>query len=324
MDRKYLEFEKPLEDIARQIETLTHRKRNALEDTSPEIVQLRQRLAEKTTEIFANLTPWQKVQLARHLNRPHTLDYVERIFGDFLELHGDRIWADDPAIVAGIASFRGSPVAVVGQQKGRETRENVARKFAMAHPEGYRKAVRIMRLAEKLSLPVITLIDTPGAHPDLEAEERGQALAIAGNLQEMALLQTPVLSVIIGEGGSGGALGIAVGDRVLMQENAVYSVISPEGCASILWKSQQAVEDAARALKLTAQELQALGIIDDIVPEPAGGAHADWDKAAELLGAAIEKHLADLRQVAPPDIRGLRYEKYRKMGVFVEKEPVEP
>jgi len=320
MGRRYLDFEKPLEEIARRMEQLAAKKKASQEDTAPELVRLEAELAAKTKEIYARLSPWQKVQVARHPDRPHTLDYVERLFTDFVELHGDRVCADDPAVVAGLASFRGTPVAVIGHQKGRDTKENVARKFGMAHPEGYRKALRVMRLAEKLSFPVVTLIDTPGAHPDLEAEERGQALAIATNLREMAVLRTPIVAVIIGEGGSGGALGIAVGDRVLMQEHAIYSVISPEGCASILWRDKGEAEKAAEALKLTAQELLALGVIDGIVPEPPGGAHSDWDAAAESLGGAVADALAEVARTPAPDLPEARQEKYRRMGVFLELE----
>lgn len=320
MEQKYLEFEKPLQAIERSIEHLKARKKNALADTAKEAARLQQELAEKTRTIFAGLTPWQKVQLARHPNRPHALDYIGMLFEGFIELHGDRVHGDDPAIVAGIAQFEGMPVAVVGQQKGRDVKENLERKFGMAHPEGYRKALRVMKLAEKLAIPTVSLVDTSGANCDIEAEERGQAYFIADNLLEMARLRSPILAIVIGEGGSGGALGIAVGDRVLMQEYAIYSVISPEGCASILWKNQQAVEDAAKALKLTAAELHGLGLIDEVVAEPAGGAHRDWKTAAANLSQAVNRHLRELKTVNVATLPDLRYQKYRKMGAFLEKE----
>ncbi len=318
MERKYLPFEKPLEAMEKELAQLQARKQETFADNQAEIVRLQQKLSETTRQIFSSLTPWQKVQLARHPNRPHALDYINAIFEEFIELHGDRVGADDPAIIAGLAKFEGTSLVVIGQQKGRDTKENLTRKFGMAHPEGYRKARRLMALGEQLHLPVITLIDTPGANPDMAAEERGQALAIASNLQHMAGLRTPILVVVIGEGGSGGALGIGLGDRVLMQEYAIYSVISPEGCASILWKNQQAVEDAARALKLTAPELLQLGIIDEVVPEPPGGAHRDPAKAAEVLAKAMRKHLTELKTISLEELVELRYQKYRKMGVFRE------
>ncbi len=318
MERKYLPFEKPLEEIEKQLNQLQARKQQSLQDDQAEIIRLQQKLAETTRQIFSNLTPWQKVQIARHPNRPHTLDYIRKIFEEFIELHGDRVCGDDPAMVTGLAKLEGTSVVVIGQQKGADTKENLERKFGMAHPEGYRKARRMMVLAERLHLPVISLIDTPGAHPDMAAEERGQALAIAENLEKMAGLKTPILVAIIGEGGSGGALGIGVGDRVLMQEYAIYSVISPEGCASILWKNQQATEEAARALKLTATELLELGIIDEVVPEPPGGAHRDPAKAAEILAKVLRRHLTDLKTFSLDELVALRYQKYRKMGVFRE------
>lgn len=320
MEIKYLNFEKPLETIQKQIESLKNQKRIQLVDNQAKIVQLQQKLSEQTKEIFSSLTAWQKVQLARHPDRPHSLDYIEKLFEEFLELHGDGIFGDDPAVVAGLGKFEGISVAIIGQQKGRETKDNLRRNFGMAHPEGYRKALRVMKMAEKFGFPVITLVDTPGAHPDLSAEERGQALAIAVNLREMACLKAPILTLIIGEGGSGGALGIAVGDRVLMQEYAIYSVISPEGCASILWKTQSAVEEAARSLKLTSGELREMGLIDEVVPEPLGGAHRDWNKALETTREAVRKHLTELKTIKINELVDLRYQKYRKMGVFLEKE----
>ncbi len=319
MERKYLDFEKPLESLDKKLEEASRRKKR-IADAGENNAGIRQQLAEKTREIFANLSDWQIVQLARHPNRPHTLDYIENVFDDFVELHGDRCGADDPAMVAGIGRFHGIPMAIVGQQKGRDTKENLFRKFGMSHPAGYRKAIRVMKLAEKLHMPVITLIDTPGANPDIHAEENGQALVIAENLYEMSMLQTPVISIIIGEGGSGGALGIGVGDRVLMQEYSIYSVISPEGCASILWKSQAAVAEAAKALKLTAMALLDLGIIDGIIPEPPGGAHRDWNKSFQLFADAVDRNIRELKTINTDVLVELRYQKYRKMGAWKEEE----
>ncbi|RKY31460.1 MAG: acetyl-CoA carboxylase carboxyl transferase subunit alpha [Candidatus Omnitrophota bacterium] len=318
MEKFYLPFEKPLERIEKEIENLKANRNK--KDVNARLVQLQQEWVKKTQEIFSNLTAWEKVQLARHPNRPHTLDYIDRLLEDFIELHGDRIYGDDPAIIAGIGKFEGITVAVVGHQKGRNTKENIERKFGMAHPEGYRKALKVMKLAEKFTFPVITFIDTPGASPDIEAETRGQALWIATNLKEMSLLRAPILAIVIGEGGSGGALGIGVGDRILMQEYSIYSVISPEGCASILWKNQKAVKEAAEALKLTAKDLYELGIIDEIIPEPLGGAHRDWEKAMDIMKEYINKHLTELKTINIDQLLSLRYQKYRKIGVFIERE----
>ncbi len=320
MEKKYLNFEKPLEAIDRKIEESTASKKGGLVNGENGTVVFKQQLAEKTKEIFSSLTDWQIVQLSRHPNRPHMLDYVESIFEDFVELHGDRCSEDDHAVVTGIGKFRGIPVAIVGQQKGRDIKDNLFRKFGMAHPAGYKKAIRIMHLAEKLHMPVISFIDTPGANPDIQAEENGQALVIAENLLEMALLKTPILCVIIGEGGSGGALGIGVGDRILMQEYSIYSVISPEGCASILWKSQSATEEAAKSLRLTARALLELKIIDGIIPEPPGGAHRDWSRSFELTAEAVDKNLRELKTINVEELVELRYQKYRKTGVCLEKE----
>ncbi len=319
MERKYLSFEKPLEELDKKLAVVSNRKQG-ISNTNSNKVSLKQQLTERTKEIFSNLTDWQIVQLARHPNRPHALDYIENVFDEFVELHGDRCSGDDPSIVAGIGKFRGIPVAVIGHQKGRDVKENLLRKFGMAHPAGYRKSLRIMRLAEKLHHPVISLIDTPGANPDIQAEENGQALVIAENLFEMSMLKTPILCIVIGEGGSGGALGIGVGDRILMQEYAIYSVISPEGCASILWKDQTAVEEAARALKLTAKALFDMGIIDGIVPEPLGGAHRDWNNAFHLLAESIDKNIKELKTINIDELVELRYQKYRKIGVWTGQE----
>jgi acetyl-CoA carboxylase carboxyl transferase subunit alpha len=320
MVTKYLPFEKPIEEIEKKIEGIEKRRKYDNIEKNSEILQLKQLLLKKRKEIYSNLTPWQIVQIARHPNRPHTLDYVNNIFDEYIELHGDRVCKDDPSIVAGFGKFMGMTVAFVGHQKGRDTEENIKRKFGMAHPEGYRKAIRVMKLAEKFIFPIITFIDTPGAHPDIEAEERGQALVIATSIYEMALLKTPILCIIIGEGGSGGALGIGVGDRILMLEFSIYSVISPEGCASILWKDQSSVEDAAKALKLTSKDLFELKLIDEIIPEPVGGAHSDWRKTFELTKISIEKNLKELKTIKVDELVELRYKKYREMGFFKEGE----
>jgi len=317
MDRKYLDFEKPLEEIEKQIQHLQEIKKKKNIDNQLQITQLQQLFREKTKQIYSNLDAWQKVQVARHPQRPHTLDYINGLMENFYELHGDRICGDDPAIIAGIGKFRGLPIVVVGHQKGKDTEGNIKRNFGMAHPEGYRKALRVMKLAEKFSFPVVTLVDTPGAHPHIQAEERNQALAIANNIYEMSCLQTPILVIIIGEGGSGGALGIGVGDKIVMLEFAIYSVISPEGCASILWKDQQAVKEASESLKLTAPELLKLGLIDEIINEPAGGAHAQPQEMIKILGDYIEKQLAQLSSTGLDVLMEQRYQKYRNIGVFI-------
>src|SRR5690242_1311002 len=310
-----LDFERPLLEIEKQIEEL---KRNGGEqgaDTGP----LERQLAELRAEIYRNLTPMQRVQVARHPRRPYTLDYLRTIFSDFVELHGDRLFRDDPAIVGGWARLDGATVMVIGHQKGRDTKENLKRNFGMAHPDGYRKALRLMKLAEKFGAPVVTLVDTPGAYPGLGAEERGQAEAIARNLIEMASLRTPTITAVIGEGGSGGALAIGLADRVIMLENSVYAVISPEGCAAILWKDASQRERAAEALKLTAEDLLKLGVIDEIVPEPAGGAHSDPDAAGEALGEALRRQLRVLRKVRVEKLLKRREEKYLSLGALTEK-----
>lgn len=281
-----------------------------------EINELQQKLTKVSHEIYSNLTPWQKTLVARHPQRPYTLDFTSLLFEEWSEVHGDRKFADDPAIVAGFARFRGQPCCVVGHQKGRNTKEKVIRNFGQPRPEGFRKALRVMKLAEKFHLPVFTFIDTQGAYPGLGAEERGQAEAIAVNLREMAALTVPVIVSVIGEGGSGGALALGVGDRVFMLEHAVYSVISPEGCAAILWKNAAAAPEAASAMRITAQDLKKLGVIDEIVPEPEGGAHSDPVKAAELLAPFLERALKDLQKLKPPQLLEERYKKFRKMGVF--------
>lgn len=308
------QFEEPILRIRRQIEELS-----AL-DAEParevEIAELQQKLTKVSHEIYSNLTPWQKTLVARHALRPYTLDLIDFLFEEWTEVHGDRKFADDPAIVAGFARFRGQACCVIGHQKGRNTKEKIIRNFGQPRPEGFRKALRVMKLAEKFKLPIFTFIDTQGAYPGLGAEERGQAEAIAVNLREMAALQVPVIVSVIGEGGSGGALALGVGDRVLMLEHAVYSVISPEGCAAILWKNAGAAAEAAAAMKITAVDLKKFGIIDDIVPEPEGGAHSDPAKAAELLAPYLERALKELQKLKPAAIPEERYKKFRKMGYF--------
>jgi len=280
---------------------------------------LEEQLATLRVEIYRNLTPMQRVQVARHPRRPYPLDYVNTVFTDFVELHGDRLYRDDPAIIGGWARLDGISVMIIGHQKGRDTKDNLYRNFGMAHPEGYRKAMRLMRLAAKFGAPVITLVDTPGAYPGLGAEERGQAEAIARSLIEMASLPTPIVTAVIGEGGSGGALAVGLADRVLMLENSVYSVISPEGCAAILWKDASQRERAAEALKITAQDLLRLGVIDEIIPEPPGGAHSDPEAAAAALGDGLQRHVGQLRKLKVDKLLKRREEKYLSMGALTEK-----
>jgi acetyl-CoA carboxylase carboxyl transferase subunit alpha len=308
------QFEEPILRLRRQIEELS-----ALEAEparQAEIADLEAKLTKVSTDIYANLTPWQKTLVARHPQRPYTLDYIALMFEEWMEIHGDRKYGDDAAIVAGFARFRGTACCVIGHQKGRNTKEKVVRNFGQPRPEGFRKALRVMKLAEKFKLPIFCFVDTQGAYPGLGAEERGQAEAIAVNLREMAALEVPVIVVVIGEGGSGGALALGVGDRVLMLEHSVYSVISPEGCAAILWKSSAAAPDAAAAMKITAQDLKKFGIIDEIVSEPPGGAHSDANRAAELLAPALERALKDVQKTKGPLLPEERYKKFRKMGVF--------
>jgi acetyl-CoA carboxylase carboxyl transferase subunit alpha len=311
-----LDFEQPLLQLETRLAEL--QARDDPRATRDEIARVQERLSRLQHRTYANLTAWQRTQLARHPKRPHTLDYVRLLLDDFCELHGDRLFGDDPAIVGGVARFEGQPVVIVGHQKGRDTRENITRNFGMPHPEGYRKALRLMKLAEKFRRPLLTFIDTPGAYPGVGAEERGQAEAIARNLREMAGLRIPVVAVIIGEGGSGGALAIGVGNRVLMLEYAVYSVISPEGCAAILWSDRAKAPDAAELMRTTAPDLLRLGAIDAIVSEPLGGAHRDWDAAADLLRQALREHLAALRGRPADELVSERYERFRRIGAFEE------
>lgn len=313
-----LPFERPVVELEKRIQELKATTQEGI-DLTGEIRSAEKKLEKALKEIFDNLSPWQRVQVARHPLRPYTLDYVRYLMEDFVELHGDRYFSDDRAIVCGFARWEGKiKIAVIGHQKGRDTKENLLRSFGSAHPEGYRKAIRIMKLAEKASLPVLCFIDTPGAYPGIGAEERGQAEAIAVNLMEMAELAVPIIVVVIGEGGSGGALGIGVGDRIYVLENAYYSVISPEGCAAILWKENSKTPDAAQALKLTARDLSEMEIIDGIIAEPLGGAHRDFEQTAENVRKVVNMALEELSQFSKKELLEKRYEKFRKMGVFRE------
>ena len=317
-----LDFERPLLELERQIEEMKRVAAETAVDVAKELAPLEKKLAELRAEIYKNLTPMQRVQVARHPKRPYTLDYLSTVFTDFVELHGDRLFRDDPAMVAGWARLDGVSVMVIGHQKGRDTKENLRRNFGMAHPEGYRKALRLMHLAEQFRAPVITLVDTPGAYPGLGAEERGQAEAIARNLVEMATLRTPILTAVIGEGGSGGALAIGVGDQVLMLENAIYSVISPEGCAAILWKDSSQAARAAEELRLTAQDLQQEGIVDQVIAEPKGGAQNSYDEAAGFLDSVLVRRLAESVTNNVPDRLARRYRKLRQLGKWGTSESV--
>ena len=307
-----LEFEEPVGVLLKEIEAL------GMMPTTPErdrsIESLQRRADEIRAEIFRTLTPWQRVLVARHPNRPNTLDYVERLFTSVDELHGDRRFADDPAIVTGVAEYKGQPIAFLGHQKGRDTKQKIFRNFGYARPEGYRKALRVMQMAQKFSRPLIVFIDTPAAYPGMESEERGVAEAIAVNLREMMMIEVPIIVIVCGEGGSGGALGIAIGDRVMMQEFSVYSVIPPEGCAAILWRDPAKKVEAATALKITAPDMVALGLVDAIIPEPLGGAHNDYESAAALVDQALSAALADVSALAVQERLDLRYAKFRRMG----------
>lgn len=315
MPDQFLEFEEPIAVLQKEIEALGLLPRTPERERS--IESLRARAQSIRAEVYANLTPWQRVLVARHPNRPNTLDYVNLLFTDWLEMHGDRRFADDHAIVSGIANYKGQPVCVVGHQKGSaDTKQKIYRNFGYSRPEGYRKALRVMKVAEKFKRPIVVFVDTPAAYPGIESEERGVAEAIAFNLREMAVLQTPIVIIVSGEGGSGGALGIAIGDRVLMQEFAVYSVIPPEGCAAILWRDANRKIEAAEALKITALDLLKLNIIDEIVPEPVGGAHMDMPAAAKLVDASLERALAGLRAIPTDALVRQRYEKFRNMGAL--------
>ncbi|HCJ66960.1 MAG TPA: acetyl-CoA carboxylase carboxyl transferase subunit alpha [Elusimicrobia bacterium] len=314
-----LDFEKPIVELETKINELKSLAAEQKVNFSDEIKVLEEKCEKLKKEIYGNLTAWQKVLLARHPRRPYTLDYIHLLFTDFLELHGDRHFADDQALVGGMAFFENEPIVVIGHQKGRTVQENMERNFGMPHPEGYRKALRLMKLAEKFSRPIISFIDTPGAYPGIGAEERGQAEAIAENLKVMSQLSVPIIVIVIGEGGSGGALAISIGDRILMLENTIYSVISPEGCAAILFRDANKASEAAEVLKLTANDLYKLGIIDEIIPEPLGGAHRDYVTTAESIRKVLKKHLCELRKMPKKQLLDLRYEKFRKIGAFVEK-----
>jgi acetyl-CoA carboxylase carboxyl transferase subunit alpha len=310
MAEGWLDFEQPLADLVTRMEEL------AAIGAKDEVNRLQEQIEKQKEKIYSDLTPWQRVLLARHPRRPYPLDYIERIVTDFTELHGDRAFADDPALVAGIGRIDGIGFAIVGHQKGRDTKEKLYRNFGMPHPEGYRKALRVMELAARFGLPILSLIDTPGAYPGVGAEERGQGEAIARNLRDMAMLEVPIVAVVTGEGGSGGALAIAVGNRVLMQENSVYSVITPEGCASILWHDGSRGEESAKAMRMTARELKEFGIIDDVVPEPLGGAHQDWDEAARLLKEAVMTNYQALAGQPGPELVAGRVARFDAIGVY--------
>jgi acetyl-CoA carboxylase carboxyl transferase subunit alpha len=311
-------FLEPIEEIRSRINEIESAGTSGAA-TEEDLVSARRELDATIKQVFSSLTPWQKCQLARHPERPYTMAYIHSIFTDFTELHGDRRFADDLALVGGLARFDGEPVVVVGHQKGRDTAEKLRRNFGMPRPEGYRKAIRIMELAARFKRPIISFIDTPGAYPGIDAEQRGQAQAIANNLIEMAGFPVPIIVVVTGEGGSGGALALGVGDRVLMLENSTYSVISPEGCAAILWRDQARAEDAARALRLTATDLKKLGIIDEILPEPAGGAHMDPGEMADTIAAAIRRNLKPLRKAKPDGLVNRRFKKFRAMGIYSDR-----
>ncbi len=310
------ERQREIDRLEKDVEELRHLASS--EDADAEVERIRRQVAELRQEFYTHLGAWQRAQIARHAQRPYTLDFIGLLFTDFVELHGDRAYGDDKAIVAGLAKFHGRPVAVIGHQKGRDTKQRLVRNFGQPKPEGYRKALRVMELAAKFGKPIFTFIDTQGAYPGIDAEERGQAEAIARNLREMARLPVPIIVTVTGEGGSGGALAIAVGDRVNILENSFYSVISPEGCAAIMWRDAAKAETAAVALKITANDLKELGIIDEIVPEPEGGAHTDYEAAARLLDAVLDRELVVLTNQSTKDLLEARYEKFRNMGQFFD------
>lgn len=318
-----LEFEKPVKELRKKIDELKHLTKHADMDLTDEIEQLESRLELLKTETYENIQPWDRVQVARHPGRPSTLDYIPILFTDFLELHGDRNYGDDEAIVGGIAQFDGKPITVIGHQRGKDTKDNIRRNFGMPHPEGYRKALRLMKQAEKFHRPIICFIDTKGAFPGKAAEERGQSEAIARNLFEMAGLKVPVICIVIGEGGSGGALALGVGDRIHMLENSTYSVISPEGAAALLWKDASQAKRAAETMKITAPDLHSLGVIDEIIPEAMGGAHRNLALQAESIRSVIKQSLAELEQLTPTELVNQRYAKYKKIGAYsMNEEPV--
>ena len=316
LDKQQAERQKVIEHLEKDVEELRRLSGDGNEEA--ELERIRQQVAELRREFYTHLGPWQRAQIARHQQRPYTLDYVNYLFTDFMELHGDRGFADDKAIVAGLAKYHGRPVAIVGHQKGRDTKQRLARNFGQPKPEGYRKALRVMQLAAKFGRPILSFVDTQGAYPGIDAEERGQGEAIARNLREMARLAVPILVTVTGEGGSGGALAIAVGDKVNILENSFYSVISPEGCASIVWRDASKAETAAAAMKITAKDLRELGIVDEIVPEPDGGAHTDHEAAARLLDEVLDRQLMTLMNQPTRELLEARYEKFRRMGQFFD------
>jgi len=316
MKSQPLDFEKPIADLEQKLDELRSQSRENNVNLDPEVRRMESKIDEMKRHVYSNLTAWQRVQIARHTARPYSLDYLQLSFSDFVELHGDRHYADDPSMPGGLATIGRHKCAVIGHQKGRDTKENIKRNFGCANPEGYRKALRLMRMAEKFGMPFVTLIDTPGAYPGIGAEERHIAESIAVNIRDMMTLRTPTVAVVIGEGGSGGALGIGVSDRVLMLENAYYSVISPEGCAAILWKHRKHAPEAAEALKLTARDLLELKLVDDVIPEPLGGAHQNHDAAIANLRKAVVHYLDDLAKVPIEKLLEQRYEKFRRMGFF--------
>ena len=318
MNKQTLDFEKPLVELEQKIEELKKQSEDRNIDLGREILGMQGKLESMRGQIYGNLSAWQRVQISRHIARPFFLDYIRMAFTDFVELKGDRLFGDDASMPGGLASIGGIRCVVIGQQKGRDMKENLLRNFGSPHPEGYRKALRLMRLAEKFGIPVVALIDTPGAYPGVGAEERHIAEAIAVNIRDMMILRTPVVSVVIGEGGSGGALGIGVADRVLILENAYYSVISPEGCAAILWKHRKHAPEAAQALKLSSPDLLKMGLVDGVIPEPAGGAHCNPEQSAENLKSAIVQELQALIKCPVDKLLRARYDKFRKMGVFEE------
>jgi acetyl-CoA carboxylase carboxyl transferase subunit alpha len=316
MKSQPLDFEKPIAELEQKLDELRGHSRDNNVNLDPEVRRMEVKIEEMKKQVYLNLNAWQRVQIARHTARPYTLDYLQLSFSDFVELHGDRRFADDPSMPGGLATIGSHKCAVVGHQKGRDTKENIKRNFGCANPEGYRKAMRLMRMAEKFGLPFVSLIDTPGAYPGIGAEERHIAESIAVNIRDMMTLRTPTVAVVIGEGGSGGALGIGVSDRVLMLENAYYSVISPEGCAAILWKHRKHAPEAAEALKLTARDLQEFKLVDDVIPEPLGGAHQNQDAAIANLRKAVVRHLDELARIPMEKLLEERYQKFRRVGFF--------
>ena len=318
METSPLDIERDIKELEEQIERLQRLARDRGLDAATELDTLHGKLEGLKQDAYQSLTPIERVQLARHPQRPFTLDYLERVFDDFTEMHGDRAYRDDESIVGGWARLNGRTVMVIGHQRGRDMKENLKRNFGMPHPEGYRKALRLMQQADKFGHPIVTLIDTPGAYPGMGAEERGQAEAIARNLREMAGFRVPSVSVVIGEGGSGGALALGVTNRILMLENAIYSVITAEGCAAILWKTAEAKDKAAAALRITAPDLQALGVVDEVIAEPTGGAHADWDGAADALRDVLTRHVEELAAMEPDEVRRTRWDKYKMLGEWRE------